>query len=185
VPKHLKAHDCRRDACVDWKLLDVERVDREQVAVRPVSRGRRRPDVTSGSGVAFSVIAPAGSFRLSGLPAPAQSSVTAAGMFATAQCQNPLPVGASGSKQVTAKLFVSAGNPDHDSCGETSSPPAPMIPDTWAFGSVSPSRTSVLVTLKAGTSGRNSYGIGGLVEVFMRRSCRIQERFAFGGRTEF
>ena len=52
-----------------------------------------------------------------------------------------------------------------------------MIPDTWAFGSVSPSRTSVLVTLNAGTSGRNSYGIGGLVEVFMRGSCRIRKWF--------
>ena len=29
------------------------------------------------------------------------SEVTLAGMFATAQCQNPEPVGASGSKQVT------------------------------------------------------------------------------------
>jgi hypothetical protein len=40
------------------------------------------------------------------------SSVTEAGMPSTIQCQKPEPVGASGSKQVTAKLLVSAGNPD-------------------------------------------------------------------------
>jgi hypothetical protein len=32
-----------------------------------------------------------------------------AGMFTTSQCQKPEPVGASGSKQVTAKLLVPAG----------------------------------------------------------------------------
>ena len=147
MPKHLKAHDCRCDACINRKLFDVECMDREQVAVRLVSRGRGRPDVAGGAGVAPQRLAPAGSLPLLGSPAPAESSVTDAGMFATAQCQNPEPVGASGSKQVTAKLFVSARNPDHDSCGDTSSPPAPMIPDTWAFGSVSPSLTSVLVAI--------------------------------------
>ena len=44
-------------------------------------------------------------------------------MFATAQCQNPDAVGASGSNTVTTKLLVSAGKPDHESCGEMSSPP--------------------------------------------------------------
>ena len=39
-------------------------------------------------------------------------------MSKTTQCQNPLPVGASGSKHVTAKLLVSAGNPSHRRCGE-------------------------------------------------------------------
>ena len=39
-------------------------------------------------------------------------------MSNTTQCQNPLPVGASGSKQVTAKLLVSGGNPSQRSCGE-------------------------------------------------------------------
>jgi hypothetical protein len=32
-------------------------------------------------------------------------------MFTTTQCQKPLPVGASGSKQWTAKLLVPAGAP--------------------------------------------------------------------------
>ena len=39
------------------------------------------------------------------------SSVTSGGTFTTNQCQNPLPVGASGSKQVTAKRLVQGGAP--------------------------------------------------------------------------
>ena len=95
-------------------------------------------------------------------PAPLGSSVTDAGMLATAQCQNPLAVGASGSYTVTAKLLVPSGNPDHDSCGERSSPPAPMTPLTCGVASVSPSAQSVLVTVKEGTCGRKSYGLGGV-----------------------
>jgi hypothetical protein len=90
------------------------------------------------------------------VPAPAGSSVTEAGMFATAQCQKPLPVGASGSSTVTAKLRVLSGNPDHDSCGERSSPPAPITPLTCGIASVPPSVTSVLVTVNDGTAGRKS-----------------------------
>ena len=85
-------------------------------------------------------------------PAPRGSDVTDAGMFTTAQCHQPLWVGASGSKQVMAKLLVSAGNPDHDSCGERSSPPA--LPCTWVRGSASPSVMSSLVSVKVPTSGR-------------------------------
>jgi hypothetical protein len=44
-------------------------------------------------------------------------------MPSTTQCQNPEPVGASGSKQVTAKLLVSAGKPDQESDGEMFAPP--------------------------------------------------------------
>src|SRR5687768_5804225 len=83
-------------------------------------------------------------------------------MFATAQCQNPLAVGASGSKTVTAKLRVPSGKPDHDNWVERSSPPAPMTPLTWGIESTSPSDTSVLVTVKLGASGRKSYGLGGV-----------------------
>src|ERR1035437_4345533 len=82
-------------------------------------------------------------------------------MSATAQCQNPLPVGASGSWQVTAKLIVSAGKPDQDSCGERSSPPAPRTPETCGGDSGFPSAMSVLVSVKDGTSGRNVYGNSG------------------------
>jgi hypothetical protein len=46
-------------------------------------------------------------------------------MFTTSQCQNPDPVGASGSKQVTAKLLVSAGAPDHFRCGGLLPPAQP------------------------------------------------------------
>ena len=77
-------------------------------------------------------------------------------MLATAQCQKPLAVGASGSYTVTAKLLVPSGKPDQDSCGERSSPPAPMTPLTCGMGSVSPSVQSLLVTVKLGTWGRKS-----------------------------
>ena len=50
--------------------------------------------------------------------APSASSVIEAGMFASVQCQKPEPVGASASKQVTAKLFVPSGAPDQLSCGD-------------------------------------------------------------------
>src|SRR6476469_10785209 len=89
------------------------------------------------------VIAPPGNSLPS--PAFAGNSVTVAGRLATAQCQKPDAVGASGSYTVTAKLWVSSGNPDHDSCGETSEPPAPMMPLTWSLANGSPSVTDSLV----------------------------------------
>src|SRR5829696_3051859 len=82
-------------------------------------------------------------------------------MLATAQCQKPLAVGASGSYTVTAKLCVPSGKPDQDSCGERSSPPAPITPLTCGWGRTAPSVTSVLVTVNEGTCGRKSYGFGG------------------------
>ena len=99
-------------------------------------------------------------------PAPAGSSVTFAGMSTTAQCQNPHPVGASGSYTVTAKLFVPSGNPLHRRCGDTSSPPAPKIPLTCGVESFSPSAMSSLSTWKLGTSGRSSYGSRAIVRSF-------------------
>jgi hypothetical protein len=51
-------------------------------------------------------------------------------MLTTSQCQNPLPVGASGSKQVMAKLFVSLGAPDHARCGDWL-PPAQPKPNSF------------------------------------------------------
>src|SRR3954470_17855896 len=62
---------------------------------------------------------------------------------------------------VTAKLRVPSGKPDHDSCGDRSSPPAPKTPLTWGMASGRPSVMSVLVTVKLGTCGRKSYGFGG------------------------
>ncbi len=77
-------------------------------------------------------------------------------MSATAQCQKPDAVGASGSYTVTANDFVPSGNPLHSSCGDTSSPPAPKIPLTCGVGSSCPSVTSVLVTVNDGTAGSSS-----------------------------
>src|SRR5690349_13990624 len=92
-------------------------------------------------------------------PAPAGRSVTVAGRLATAQCQKPDAVGASGSYIVTAKLRVSSGNPDHDSCGDTSSPPAPMMPLTCSVLSGWPSVTDSDVSVNDGSLGRKSYGL--------------------------
>src|SRR3712207_8157348 len=98
-------------------------------------------------------MAPPGSCRECLSPAPLGSSVTEAGMLATAQCQKPLAVGASGSNTVTAKLFVPSGKPVQDSCGERSSPPAHMIPLTCGWANGCPCAQSELVTVKLGTWG--------------------------------
>ena len=87
----------------------------------------------------------------SSAPMPAGSSVVSAGRSTSTQCQKPLGVGASGSKQVTVKLLVPSGARLHDSWGEEF-PPSP----TWASVSGWPSLTSVLVTSKDGTGGRRS-----------------------------
>ena len=87
---------------------------------------------------------------------PAGSDVTLAGMSITTQCQNPDPVGASGSKHVTAKLLVAAGKPDQDSCGEMFSPVMPKLLYTWLLLICWPSATSSLATVNEGTGGRKS-----------------------------
>src|SRR4029077_9659740 len=102
------------------------------------------------------VIASPGNPLLLPSPTPAGRSVTVAGRLATAQCQKPDAVGASGSYMVTAKLRVSSGNPDQDSCGETSAPPAPMMPLTWSLASGWPSLTDLDVNVNDGSFGRNS-----------------------------
>ena len=95
----------------------------------------------------------------SGRPEPSvpaalvSSSVTEAGMSSTTQCQNPEPVGASGSKQVTAKLSVSAGNPDQRSEGEMFPPVMPHSSKTWFSAIIWPSATSSLCSSNDGTSG--------------------------------
>src|SRR6476660_6094184 len=88
-------------------------------------------------------------------PAPASSEVTSAGRSTSTQCQKPDGVGASGSKQVTVKLFVPSGTSLQDSWGELS--PAAL---TWSSLSGWPSVTSSLVTVKDGTWGSRSYGSG-------------------------
>src|SRR4051794_8043067 len=72
-------------------------------------------------------------------------------MLQTTQCQNPLPVGASGSKHVTAKLLVPSGAPDHDSWGEMFLPAQPNPKDsdnTWSRLRWSPSLKLALVNDK-------------------------------------
>ena len=83
--------------------------------------------------------------------APASSEVTSAGTSTSTQCQKPLGVGASGSKQVIVKLLVPSGAPSHDSWGEVLPAAA-----TWSSLSGLPSETSSLVTVNDGTSGRRS-----------------------------
>jgi hypothetical protein len=50
-------------------------------------------------------------------------------MSITSQCQKPEPVGASGSKHVTAKLLVSAGKPDQRIGGDVPAGHAPVVED--------------------------------------------------------
>src|SRR4051794_23789764 len=94
-------------------------------------------------------------------------------MSATTQCQKPLVVGAWGSEPVPAKPLVSSGNPDHDRCGELSCPPAPITPLTCGAASGAPSEQSLLVTLKLGTWGRKSYGLGGTGRSAMANSLGL------------
>src|SRR5215213_6119808 len=68
---------------------------------------------------------PGGSLPLPGSPAPSGNSVVETGMLTTSQCQKPLPVGASGSYMVSARLFASAGTSFHTSGGEIFSPVQP------------------------------------------------------------
>ena len=76
-------------------------------------------------------------------------------MLNTPQCQNPLPVGASGSRHVTAKLLVPSGAPSHRRCGDVSVPPGtPNMPLACGASMRSPSSKSSLTTVNDGTSGR-------------------------------
>src|SRR3954468_12067516 len=89
------------------------------------------------------------------LPAPLASSVVEAGTLTSTQCQKPLWVGASGSKQVIVKLLVSSGKPDQRSCGEWSeSPPAIGATKLWSISS--PSLTSSLESVNDGLAGSRS-----------------------------
>src|SRR6185436_19651938 len=87
------------------------------------------------------------------LPAPLASEVVAAGMSMTSQCQNPLPVGASGSYMVSTKLCVPGGAPVHDRLGETFCPEQPNALRTCSLPIVPPAGTSVLVSVKPSRVG--------------------------------
>src|SRR5260370_24759276 len=97
-------------------------------------------------------------------------------MPSTTQCQKPEPVGASGSKQVTAKLLVSAGKPDQRSDGEMFPPVMPNPSKTWLSDIISPSATSSLRTSNDGTGGMKSWGSGGRSAM----ACLLIEGYCFG-----
>src|SRR5213076_2743116 len=92
-------------------------------------------------------IAPFGIASLFGSPAPFGSDVVPAGILNTTQCHQPLPVGASGSYMVTAKLLAPAGAPLQYSAGETLLPVQPKPLNTCSLAMVAPSLRSVLVRL--------------------------------------
>src|ERR1043166_6778711 len=77
-------------------------------------------------------------------------------MSNASQCQNPLPVGASGSNTVSTKLCVVAGAPVHASRGDRFAPLQPNALSTCSLANVPPDGTSALVSVKpaiVGTSG--------------------------------
>ena len=98
VEEEVEAQDGGRRVRVDVEGLGVDGVDDDEVAVRAVAGRGSRADVPGEPAVVAqldcAVRAAAGRPCR---PAPLGSSVTEAGMFATAQCQKPLAVGASGS----------------------------------------------------------------------------------------
>src|SRR5215831_1766853 len=115
--------------------------------MRLVAFRRTGVAITIGAEVGSLWIAPFGISFFFTSPASAGIDVVEAGMLNTTQCQKPLPVGASGSKTVMAKLLVSLGAPLHFSDGEMLPPLQPKIFATCASLMVEPSATSALVTV--------------------------------------
>src|SRR5699024_12593827 len=76
---------------------------------------------------------------------PNGSEVESPGMSQATQCQNPDPVGASGSKQVTAKERVPSGAPDQLRSGARVCPPRSAT-SCWA-ATTEPSGVSAEVRL--------------------------------------
>ena len=92
----------RGGALVQPGVRDVEGVDRDDVPVRAVAPGRRRPQVAGGAAVVLQLEGAGGRCPPWRDPAPAGRDVTSAGRSSTAQCQKPPRPGASGSNTVTA-----------------------------------------------------------------------------------
>src|SRR5262245_36744884 len=89
-------------------------------------------------------------------PPPLAGAAVLAGMSNASQCQKPLPVGASGSNTLSAKLMVPAGAPLQLSRGDTLPPVQPNELNTCSLANVPPAGTSALVSVKpaiVGTSG--------------------------------
>ena len=112
------------------ELLHVDGVHDDEVPVRAVP-GRR-----GGADEALQACVVGQGDRVAGKSAAAAVADTGGqvghrrGQVGHRPVPEPDPVGASGSYIVTAKLRVVSGNPDQLSCGETSEPPAPMMPLT-------------------------------------------------------
>src|SRR3954471_17165884 len=90
-------------------------------------------------------MAPLGIRRFFTSPAPFGNDVVPAGILNTTQCHQPLPVGASGSYMVTAKLLVPLGAPLQLRAGETLPPVQPKPLNTCSLVIPPPSTTSELV----------------------------------------
>src|SRR6516165_4968975 len=78
-------------------------------------------------------------------PAPLGNEVRFGGILNTTQCHHPLPVGASGSYMVTAKLLVPLGAPFQLNAGERLPPVQPKPLNTCSLAIVLPSLMSGLV----------------------------------------
>src|SRR6478609_6928696 len=72
-------------------------------------------------------------------PAPFGSDIVPGGRLNTTQCHQPLPVGASGSYIVTAKLLVALGAPLQFNAGEILPPVQPKPLKTCSLAIVAPS----------------------------------------------
>src|SRR5689334_13979173 len=80
-------------------------------------------------------------------PASLGNDVVPGGILNTTQCHQPLPVGASGSYMVTAKLLAPLGAPLQLRAGETLPPVQPKPLNTCSLAMVAPSLRSVLARL--------------------------------------
>jgi len=149
----------RRRAEVDTRRGDVQRGDGDEVPMHTGARRRRGAEIPPQTGIVRQLDGRRGNRPESGDPAPLGRLCVDAGMSMTAQCQNPDPVGASGSNTVTTKLLVAAGKPVQVSCGELSLPPGtPPRSESCSTGMGLPSTTSLLLTRNRGTFGRPRYG---------------------------
>src|SRR5580658_7237339 len=70
-------------------------------------------------------------------------------MLTTHQCQKPLPVGASGSYMLMAKLLVAFGAPDQASAGDTFGLVQPKRLAACSLAILPPGLMSVLVRVRA------------------------------------
>src|SRR5579859_3958726 len=104
-------------------------------------------------------------------PAPAGIDVVEAGILNTTQCQKPLPVGASGSYTVMAKLLVSAGAPLQLRDGEILPPLQPNTLATWALFMAEPSATSLLFSVMFCASATEALNPANIATVAANSLC--------------